>query len=77
MRAAPPGLRNAAHPFGAGARLAGAAPAEDQPGGPRRAALRERGHALVRMAEHLEIAAEPFASSRIEVPDQFAYLFAR
>src|SRR6185295_13660561 len=40
-----------AHPFGTGARLAGAAPAEDQPGGPGVPALRAFQRALVEMDE--------------------------
>ena len=47
-----------AHPFGAGARLAGAAPADHQPGRPRRAVGSEFGRPLVAVREHRPVGLE-------------------
>jgi hypothetical protein len=48
-----------AHEFGAGARLAGAAPAEQQPAAPRPAMVGGGGRLLVRMGERDEVTIEP------------------
>lgn len=48
--------RDAAHPFGTGARLARAAPTEDQPGQPRLAIIGGHWRALVSVGEKAEIA---------------------
>ena len=47
-----------AHPFGAGARLAGAAPADDEPGHPRRTVGSEFGRLLVAVREHRPVGLE-------------------
>ena len=52
------GERGPAHPFGAGAGLAGAAPAQDQPGGPVFAAVGAFGRQLVFDRDRLEIGAD-------------------
>jgi len=46
---------NAAHPFGAGARLTGAAASEDEPRRPRAAVFGAFGRALMRMSEARKI----------------------
>ena len=55
MRACGSAHAKRAHPFGAGARLAGAAPAEDQPGGPLLAAIGPFRRALMAVRERREI----------------------
>ena len=59
-----------AHPFGAGARLAGAASAEDQPGGPRRAVRRELRRALMRMGEQFPEFEKPLTKRRRQAHDE-------
>lgn len=45
-----------AHPFGAGARLAGTAPADEKPGDPGLAVVADRGRELMRMTVENETA---------------------
>ena len=52
------GKRYRAHPFGTGARFAGAASAENQPGGPALTAVGKARRTLMVMCESIEFAAE-------------------
>ena len=62
--------RKRAHPFGAGARLAGAAAAEHQPGGPVAAALAHVRRQLVVARPQLEIVTQPAKLPRVQTGEE-------
>ena len=62
--------RDRAHPFGAGARLAGAAATENEPGGPVRAAVGALGCNLVGMSKRTKIGPEGVIFAALQAEQQ-------